>query len=123
VDVAGAEVSAPAFIASELGVRIDDVWYSENLTFGLALEVAKQGARLRRRGWNGPGQWVCLMPPTTIPAEMVNTRTRKFLPTGDLVVGGYFVIFTTAGVWQPGWVPSQADLLARDWELVPTVTP
>jgi hypothetical protein len=61
-------------------------------------------------------------------ADHVNTRTRKFLPEGPLLVQGYFVVFTKVpdgpnevtdegkwGKWQPGWLPSTEDVLATDW--------
>lgn len=87
----------------------------ENLSFADAIKHAMEGARIKRSGWNGKDQFVCFMPPMTIPADKVNERTRKFLPTGDLVVGGYFVIHSQQKVWQPGWSASQGDLTAHDW--------
>lgn len=85
------------------------------MTFGEALERAKEGHRIYRRGWNGKDMWVCYMPPVTIPSHQVNSRTRKFYPIGELNVGGYFVLWTADKVWQPGWLASQADMLADDW--------
>ncbi len=85
------------------------------LDFPFALYAALGGRRIAREGWNNKNQWVCYMPPTVIPSGMVNGRTRVFIPSGDLNVGGYFVILTAQGTWQPGWVPSQADMLAKDW--------
>jgi len=87
------------------------------LSFGMAIEAARQGRRILRRGWNGKGMYVCYMPPMTVPADKVNARTLRFFPKGDdLEVGGYFVMRTAQGVWQPGWLASQADMLANDWE-------
>ena len=44
--------------------------------------------------------------------------------TGDLHVKAYFAMWTADGEWQPGWVPSQADMLANDWrEVIPKATP
>lgn len=85
------------------------------MTFGEALEQAKQGRRIERAGWNGRNMWVCFMGPCTIPEDMVNYRTKPFVPTGDLHVGGYFVMMTAQGIWQPGWLASQTDLIADDW--------
>jgi len=88
------------------------------LSFAQAMVALKEGKRVARSGWNGKGMWVCYMPATRIPAELVNERTRKFVPEGDLYVGGYFVLWTSADIWQPGWLASQADLLADDWMIV-----
>jgi len=63
--------------------------------------------------------WVCFMPSMTVAADRVNGRTRAFVPDGDLHVGGYFVMWTAQGVWQPGWLASQADMLAEDWNTLP----
>jgi hypothetical protein len=88
------------------------------MNFRQAIEEAKNGNKIARAGWNGKNMWVCHMPEITIPEGMINGRTKKFVPSGNLQVGGYFVIFTAQGIWQPGWLASQNDMLANDWELV-----
>lgn len=90
------------------------------MNFGEALEAVRVGdTRIARAGWNGKGMWVGYMPPVTISEGIVNGRTKRLVPTGDLVVGGYLVMMTSDGVWQPGWLASQADMLADDWAVVP----
>lgn len=88
------------------------------MNFGQAIEAAKTGERIQRAGWNGKNMWVCFMPPVTIPEGMVNGRTKKFVPNGDLNVLGYFVMWTAKGEWLPGWLASQTDMLADDWSVV-----
>ncbi len=88
------------------------------MDFSEALRELKLGRRITRSGWNGQNQWLCYMPPMIVSEENVNERTKKFWPQGDLAVGGYIVMKTAQGVWQPGWVASQADLLANDWEVL-----
>lgn len=88
-------------------------------TFGWAIAQMKEGKKLSRMGWNGRDQWVCYMKDTVIPADLINDRTKQFVEAGkDLKVGGYFVMWTSKGVWQPGWLASQADMLADDWGIV-----
>jgi hypothetical protein len=87
------------------------------MNFGEALERLKVGERVARAGWNGKGMWLCYMPPVVVPEGMVNGRTKRFVPSGDLNVGGYLVMWTAQGVWQPGWLASQADMLSEDWEV------
>ncbi len=89
------------------------------MNFGQAIEKAKSGERIARAGWNGKNMWVCHMPAVVIPEGMVNGRTKKFVPTGDLNVGGYFVMWTAQGTWQPGWLAAQPDRLADDWDVLP----
>lgn len=95
-------------------VRLDDGVAS----FGDALDALKAGERVARKGWNGKDMWLCYMPPVTIAEGLVNGRTKKFWPVGDLPVGGYVVMRTAQGIWQPGWLASQADMLAADWSIL-----
>lgn len=90
----------------------------ETMNFGEAIEALKAGKKVARDGWNGRDMWLCLMPGTVIPSDMVNTRTRAHGVTGDLNVGAYIVMWTAQGTWQPGWLASQADMLAEDWREV-----
>lgn len=95
-------------------------------TFGDALEYLKQGHKLARRGWNGKGQWVVLMPALSLPpyssqtpGAKVNDRTAKHIGKDTpLDSQPYFALWTAQGKWQPGWVPSASDVLAEDWFLV-----
>ena len=88
------------------------------MNFGQAIESLKAGQRVARTGWNGKGMWLALMSGMTVPEGMVNARTKAYVPNGDLHVGAYIVMWTAQGVWQPGWLASQADMLAEDWEVV-----
>lgn len=88
------------------------------MNIGEAVAALKDGKKVAREGWNGKGMWLCFMPGVTIAEGIVNGRTKKFVPAGDLNVGGYIVMWTAQGVWQPGWLASQPDLLAEDWVVV-----
>ena len=68
------------------------------LDFGHALRAMKRGERVFRKGWNGRGMWL----------ELRHFSKRSGLEP-------CIVIRTTQGKMQPGWVPSQADILATDW--------
>lgn len=88
--------------------------------FGFAIKALKAGQKVARRGWNGKGMFLALMPGFFIAPELVNERTRKFVtdPTQGLDCGAYIVMWTAQKVWQPGWLASQADMLSDDWEVV-----
>ncbi len=100
---------------------IEDLEMSMN--FSRALEKAKLEKKIWREGWNGSDMWVVLMPELTLPPRnsvedgpKVNYRTARYI--GDdktLNCQPYFALWTALGAWQPGWLPSQADLLAEDW--------
>ena len=83
------------------------------MTFSMAIEAAKKGKRIARKGWNGKGQYVEL-------AKAISYKS----PTGAVVnaehdaIGNQALAFVgTSGV-QMGWLASQADMLADDWEIV-----
>ena len=89
------------------------------MDFSQALRRLKNGEKIAREGWNGTGMWLAYMPGFVIPGGMVNGRTAKYVPAGqDIECGGYIAMWTAAGVWQPGWLASQTDMLADDWVIV-----
>ena len=89
---------------------------NQNLDFGEALKLLKQGKKVDRAGWNGRNAWLVYMPPFRV--EEPNERTKAHGITEAFDCGGYIVMWTAQGVWQPGWLASQADMLAEDWMLV-----
>lgn len=96
------------------------------MSFSDALIHAKAGAKIARAGWNGKGMWIVLMPSlflppynTQEPGAKVNDRTAKHIGKDTpLDSQPYFAMKTATGQWQPGWLASQADILADDWQLV-----
>jgi len=93
--------------------------------FGWAIDKLKEGSKVRRGGWNGKGMFIVYMSPMFLPAfstqgtdRKVNDRTAKYIGNDTpLDSQGYFAMFTATRQWQPGWLASQADMLACDWEL------
>ena len=81
------------------------------MNFGQAIEATKQGKQVTRKGWNGKGQFVFLVK----GADLVKSIKGKHL--GCLVVDA-LAIKTTANQIQIGWLASQTDMLANDWEVV-----
>ena len=83
------------------------------MSFGHAIELMKMGFRLQRSGWNGKNQYIELATAisyTNSAGEVVNSE--------HAAIGNMAVAFVgTSGV-QMGWLASQADMLADDWEVV-----
>lgn len=80
------------------------------MTFGEAIDAAKNGHKIKRTGWNGKGQYVELGKDfrfTTASGENVISHHDAIGSLG-------FVFFGTSGS-QVGWLASQADMLAEDW--------
>jgi len=85
------------------------------MNFGEALEQLKRENPVRRAGWNGKGMNIYLE--DSLRFTVKATKTTRGL---DRVYEPVICLFTAQGKHQPGWVPSQADMLADDWELVNT---
>lgn len=81
------------------------------LNFGQAIEATKEGLQVTRKGWNGKGQFVFLVK----GVDLVKSVKGKHL--GCLVVDA-LAIKTTSNHIQIGWLASQTDMLANDWEVV-----
>ena len=91
---------------------------TDGMNFGLAIEAAKRGARITRRGWNGKGMWVVYRTgyPDGIPCNK-NTAEAVGIPEGSLFrVQPYLQMKCVDGSFQM-WLASQSDILAEDWPL------
>jgi hypothetical protein len=87
---------------------------------GWAVEQMWAGNKVRRAGWNGTGMWIVLMPRLDLPPHTSQTpgASRLYiLQSCELHSQPYIAMWTAKGLWQPGWLCSQADLLSTDWEL------
>lgn len=86
---------------------------TDGLSFGLAIEAAKKGMKIARRGWNGKNQYVEL-------AERISyeNAAHEVINAQHEAIGNKALAFVgTSGV-QLGWLASQADMLADDWQIV-----
>lgn len=73
--------------------------------FSETLEFLKAGLKVAREGWNGKGMYITL------------------IPAGNAMFQGYPMqnclgMKTADNKMQPGWLASQADMLAEDWGIV-----
>lgn len=91
-----------------------------NLSFSSALSALKSGHRICRTGWNGKNMWIALGAGNAkLPADKFwNPHSKAHAESngGSATVDSYFIMKTAQGTIQMGWVPSQADMLANDWE-------
>lgn len=88
----------------------------DGMNFCLAIEAAKKGAKITRRGWNGKGMFLYYVPEGRYPAR---TDAAKSIAAEDGKVdyGAYIAMKTAQGNVVP-WLASQTDILADDWEVV-----
>lgn len=82
------------------------------MNFGEAINAMKDGKRVGRTGWNGKNQYIELAG----NISYVNAHGEVINANHD-AIGNQAVAFVgTSGV-QLGWLASQADMLANDWEV------
>lgn len=83
------------------------------MDFGKAIEAVKAGKRVSRAGWNGKGQYIELATCVSYKnaaGEIINVN-HQALSNNAIAFAG------TSGV-QLGWLASQADMLAEDWQIL-----
>lgn len=101
------------------------------MDFSMALIHLRSGKRIGRAGWNGHGMFVWLNPGS---ADL--EAKAEAIEEYDALIGGVSVIYfelgdDDTGVRMPnlnmraadgstitGWLASQTDILAEDWEIV-----
>ena len=84
------------------------------MNFGDAINAMKSGLRVSRKGWNGPNQFVEI----GSKFSYVSTVDNRIVNVNHEDIGGQaFVFHGTRGI-QVGWLASQADMLANDWEVL-----
>lgn len=85
-------------IAEDSDIKLD----VRTFMFGEAIRLLKQGKKVARKGWNGKDMWICLIPHSN--------NMWKGYPMQDCI--GMKNVYNQM---QPGWIASQADMLAEDW--------
>lgn len=83
------------------------------MNFGEAIKFVKSGKRAAREGWNGKNQYIELA--TNI--SYVNANGEIINCEHDAIGNKAIAFVGTSGV-QMGWLASQADMLADDWNIV-----
>lgn len=92
---------------------------TDGMTFGLAIEAAKMGKRIARKGWNGKNMSVAYQKgyPDGIPCNK-NTAEAWGMQEGELFkCRPYLQMRCADGTFQM-WLATQSDILADDWYIV-----
>lgn len=74
-------------------------------SFGDAIKYLKRGLKVARKGWNGKEMYLRLIKPNDAMCDYYPMQPCIGLKTAECEM-------------QPGWVASQADMLADDWVFV-----
>ncbi|MBQ0031623.1 MAG: DUF2829 domain-containing protein [bacterium] len=94
----------------------------DGMTFGDAVEVLKRGGKVARKGWNGKGMYLWLLPEAEVKKEWC--RDERLIEVmanfGENVVQclGSIRMLTADKKVLTGWLASQTDMLAEDWQIV-----
>ena len=86
-----------------------------SMSFGLAIEAAKMGKKIARKGWNGKGMFLFLATDIEFHTEADLSCVSDL--EGDLTLPA-FVMKTADDHFCVGWLASQTDMLADDWKIV-----
>lgn len=116
----GYESWSPKEVFEESYRRID------NLTFGLAIEALKKGYKVARKGWNGKGMFIYLVRGTLVEKDNLRNEAYNHLKdcescgdgTGVVTINPHIDMKAADGTVVVGWLASQTDMLAEDYEIV-----
>lgn len=92
------------------------------LSFGHALVALQEGKRVARAGWNGKGMWLSLSGNGVreIPSSAFwskNNADYAEQQGGVAKVLPCLTMKTATGEILMGWLASQTDMLANDWQI------
>jgi len=90
------------------------------MNFGEALEALKANHRASRAGWNGRGMWIVLSPGFMLTSDRVFSKPIAADIDGGVGVFRPYLMMRTVDAEFVPWVASQTDILAEDWQVVPT---
>ena len=94
------------------------------MNFGDAIDALKKGFRVSRKGWNGKGMWLVLVPGTlNVKPHRGSAYDKALLLDND----GTIEILPHIDMWTTnsegrramlcGWHASQTDMLSEDWKI------
>jgi hypothetical protein len=96
------------------------------MNFGQALSALKAGAKVARAGWNGKGMWIALTPGSAFEARHAkcgHAAAKRAVelddPEGQIELLPHIDMRAADGCMVVGWLASQTDMLADDWQIVP----
>lgn len=99
----------------------EDNLVADKFTFSKALDLLKEGERVRRAGWYVTGAWLGLVQPLRSGPVLlayhlnVGPKSRHWLYTAEAQT---WIGAKTADNKFVPWAANHSDLLAEDWVLV-----
>ena len=90
--------------------------------FGMALEALKRGKAVARKGWNGKGMFITLQDGSEVEGNnMRNEPAKKYYGDCKAKICPHIDMKAADGSYVVGWLASQTDMLAEDWDIIDPV--
>jgi hypothetical protein len=107
----------PGYVSWSPKEQFDNAYREiSGLSFGLAVEALKKGAKAARAGWNGKGMFIFLVPGSTFKVN--RAPLLGIYPEGTEVTYQPHLDMKTADDRIVPWLASQSDVLGEDWIVV-----
>ena len=90
------------------------------LDFGSAIRALKLGKKVARRGWNGKGIYLWVVPAATDKKEWCRDKglLEAFGDKDEIQCNGHIRMYCADGSVTSGWNATQVDMLAEDWMII-----
>lgn len=94
------------------------------MNFGEALQALKDGKKVQREGWNGKGMFLVKAGGYTVPLDKLREGThftKEFLESEgctEFNIVPHIDMWSAQKTYVTGWLASQTDLMADDWQIV-----
>ena len=92
------------------------------MDFGMAIVALKRGLCVARTGWNGKGMFLTLQQGSKVDGDsMRNEGAKNFYSGCECNIAPHIDMKAADGTYVVGWLASQTDMFAEDWEVVEPV--
>lgn len=89
------------------------------MDFGMAIIALKRGESVARAGWNGKGMFLTLQEGSEVAGtSMRNEPAKNYYADTKVRICPHIDMKSADGSYVVGWLASQTDMLAEDWEIV-----
>ena len=89
------------------------------MDFGMAIIALKRGECVARKGWNGKGMFLTLQTGSEVDgSNMRNEGAKNYYGDNKVKIAPHIDMKAADETYVVGWLASQTDMLAEDWEIV-----
>lgn len=89
------------------------------MDFGMAIVALKRGECVARKGWNEKGMFLTLQGGSEVTGDLMrNEGAKNYYGISTVKICPHIDMKAADGSYVVGWLASQTDMLAEDWEIV-----